>query len=132
MFCVRKMILYQIVVPMSKKTVSFDDVVHFIDKENMVIYVDFDCAITLFLQTPTKIRQKNRERNYKPRSCEKPQCIPSNDQLTCSVGEQRSSNTFLKPYNLSDMVPAALTSLNHTNAKYSMFNQYPQPTTKQP
>ena len=28
--------------PNVKKTVSFDDVVHFIDKENMVTYVDFD------------------------------------------------------------------------------------------
>ena len=30
------------------------------------------------------------------------------------------------------MVPAALMSLNHTNDTYSMFNQYPQPTTQQP
>ena len=118
--------------PNVKKTVSFDDVVHFIDKENMVIYVDFVCAITFFPETPTKIRQTNRERNYISRSCEKPQCIPSNDQFTCSVDEQRSSNTFLKPYNLWDMVPAALMPLNHTNDTYPMCNQYPQPTTQQP
>ena len=30
------------------------------------------------------------------------------------------------------MVPAALMSLNHTNDKYSMSNQYHQPTTHQP
>ena len=30
------------------------------------------------------------------------------------------------------MVPAALMPLNHTNDTYSMFNQYPQPTTQQP
>ena len=30
------------------------------------------------------------------------------------------------------MVPASLVSLNHTNDTYSMFNQYPQPTTQQP
>ena len=30
------------------------------------------------------------------------------------------------------MVPAALMSLNHTNDTYSMFNQYPQPTIKEP
>ena len=29
------------------------------------------------------------------------------------------------------MVPAAFISLNHTNDKYSMSNQYPQPTTHQ-
>ena len=47
-----------------KKTVSFDDVVHFIDEENIVSYVDFDCGITFYPETPTKIRQINRERNY--------------------------------------------------------------------
>ena len=79
------MILYQIVVQMSKKTVSFDDVVHFIDEENIVTYVDFDCGVTFLPETPAKIRQINWERNYISRSCEKPQCIPSNDQHVCPV-----------------------------------------------
>ena len=38
----------------------------------------------------------------------------------------------MNPYNLLDMVPTALMSLNHTNDTYSMFNQYRQPTTQQP
>ena len=118
--------------PNLKNTVSFDDVVHFIDEENMVTYVDFDCAITFFSETPTKIRQINRERNYISRPCEKPQCIPSNDQHTCVVDEQHSFNIFLNPYKLWDMVPAALMSLSHTNDTYSIFNQYPQPKTQQP
>ena len=117
--------------PNVKKTVSFDDVVHFIDKENMVTYVVFDCGITFFPETPTKIRQINQERNYISRSCEERQCIPSNDQHTWFVDKQHSSNIFLNPYNLWDMVAAALMSLNHTNDTYSMFNQYPQPTTQQ-
>ena len=50
--------------PNVKKTVSFYDVIHFIDKENMVIYVDFDCGVTFFPENPTKIRQINRERKY--------------------------------------------------------------------
>ena len=112
--------------PNLKKTVSFDDVVHFIDEENMVTYVDFDGDITFFHEAPTKIRHINRERNYISRSCEKPQCIPSNDQYTCFVDEQHSSNIFLNPYTLWDMVPAALMSLSHTNDTYYMFNQYPQ------
>ena len=29
------------------------------------------------------------------------------------------------------MVPAALMPLDHTNDRYSMYNQYPQPTTHQ-
>ena len=40
--------------PNIKKTVSFDDVVHLIDEENMVSYVDIDCGITFFPETPTK------------------------------------------------------------------------------
>ena len=117
--------------PNVKKTVSFDDVVHFIDKENIVTYVNFDCGITFFPETPTKFKQINRERNYISRSCGKPQCIPSNDQYICSVDEQHSSNIFLNPYNLWNMVPAAFMSLNHTNDTYSMSNQYPQQTTHQ-
>ena len=101
--------------PNWKKIVPFDDVVHFIDEENMVTYVDFGCGITFFPGNPTKIRQINRERNHISRSCEKPQCIPSNDQHTCSVDEQHSSYIFLNPNNLLDMVPAALMSVSHTN-----------------
>ena len=46
--------------PNVKKTVSFDDVVHFIDEENMVTYVDFDCGITFFPETPTKLQKSDR------------------------------------------------------------------------
>ena len=115
-----------------KKTVSFDDIVHFIDEENIVTYEDFDCGTTFYPEAATKIRQINRERNYISRSCENPKCIPSNDQYNCFIEEQQKSNIFRNPYNLWDMVPAALMSLNHTNDRYSMSNQYPQPTTRQP
>ena len=118
--------------PNVKKTVSFDDVVHFIDKENIVTYVDFDCGITFLAETPTKIRQINRERNYICRCCEKPQCIPSNDQHVCLVDEQHSSKIYLTPYIVWDMSSAALTSLNHSNDRYSISNQYPQTTAHQP
>ncbi len=118
--------------PNVKKTVSFDDVVHFIDEENIVTYVDFDCSITFLPETPTKIRQITRERNYISRFCEKPQSNPSNDQHVCPIDEQHSSNIFLTPYILWEMSPAALTSLNHNNDRYSVSNQYPQPTTHQP
>ena len=115
--------------PNVKKTVSFDDVLHFIDEENIVTYVDFDCGITFLTETPTKIRQINRDWNYISRSCEKPQCIPRNDQHVCPVDEQHSSNNFITPYILCDMSPAALTSLDHNNDRYSMSNQYPEPPT---
>ena len=117
--------------PNVKKTVSFDDVVHFIDEDNIVIDVDFDCGLFFFPETPTKIRQINPEWKYNSRSCEETQCIPSNDQHICSVDEQHTSNIFLKPYFLWNMVPAAFTSLNPTNDTYSMSNQYHQSTTQQ-
>ena len=63
-----------------KQTVSFDDIVQLIDEENNVTYVDFDCGITLYLETPTTISPINRKGTYISRTCEKPKCIPSNDQ----------------------------------------------------
>ena len=56
----------------------------------------------------------------------------THDRHNCFIDEQHNSNIFLNPYNLLDMVPAALLSLNHTYDRYSMSNQYPQPTTHQP
>ena len=111
----------------SKKTDSFDDVVHFIDEEKMVTYVDFDCGITFFPEKPTKFRQINREQNYISRSCEKLQFIPSNDQHICAVDELHSSNIFMNPYNLWDLVPAAfchsVTLMIHTLCSISTLNQ---------
>ena len=115
-----------------KKTVFFDDIVHFIGEENIMNFVDIDCGITFYPETPTKITQINRKRNYISRSCEKPKCIPSNDQHNYSFDEQHSSNFFLNPYNSWDVVPAALMSLKHTNDRHYMSNQYPQPTIHQP
>ncbi len=110
-----------------KKTVSFDDIVHFIDQEDIVTYEDFDCGFTFYPEFPTKIREINRERNYISRSCEKSKCTPSNFRHNCFIDEQHNSNIFLNPYNSRDMIPAALISLNNTNDRESMTNQYPQP-----
>ena len=52
-----------------KKTVSFDDIVHFIDEENIVTYVDFDCGITFYPETPKKSERSTEKRNYICRSC---------------------------------------------------------------
>ena len=53
---------------------------NFIDEENIVIFVDFDCGITFYPETPTKVRQINRKGNYTSRSCDKPYSTPSKDQ----------------------------------------------------
>ena len=128
LFYVQKMILYQTMAKSSKR-LSFDDIVHFIDEEDIVTFEDFDCGITFYPETSTKIWQINRERNSISRSGEKSKYIPSNGQHDCFFDKQHNSNSFLNPYNLWGMVPAALMSLNHTKDKYSTSNQYPQPTT---
>ena len=46
-----------------RKAVSFDDIEHFIDEEDIISYEEFDCGITFYPETPTKIREINRERN---------------------------------------------------------------------
>ena len=115
-----------------KKTVSFDDIGHFIDEENIVTKVDSDCGITFYPKNPAKIIQINREQKYISRFCEKSKYIRSNYQKNHSIDEQRTSNIFLNPYKLLGMVPAAFMSLNHPNDRVSMSIQYPQPTTHQP
>ena len=74
-----------------KKTVSFDDIVHFIDDEDIVTYDDFDFGFTFYPETSTKIKEINSERNYISKSCEKSKCIPS------FIDEQHKSNIFLNP-----------------------------------
>ena len=114
-----------------RKNVPFDYNLHFIDDENMVSSVDNDCGNNFYPRASTKNRQINVERNFFSRSCEKPKCIPSNDQHNCSIDEQHTSNIFLNPYNLWDMIVAALMSTNHTNDRDSMSNQYLQTTIHQ-
>ena len=105
---------------------------HFIGEEKIVTYEDLDCGLTFYAETPTKIKQIITERNYFSRSCKKPKCIPSNGQHNCFIDEKQKSDTFLNPYNLWDMVPAALMSFNQTNDRCSISKNYPQPTTHQP
>ena len=116
----------------SDKNISFEDLVHFIDEENIVTYPDFNCGITFYPKTPTKIRQLNRERNCFSRSYDKPKCLPNNDQHNCFLDEQDNSNIFLNHYSLWDVAQAAFMSPNNTNDRYSISNQYPQPTIHQP
>ena len=38
-----------------KKTVSLDDIVHFIDEEDIVTYEDFDCGFSFYPELPFQI-----------------------------------------------------------------------------
>ena len=114
-----------------KKTIPFDDVVHFIDEQNIVTYVEFDCDFTFCPESPTKSDQINRERKNNYRSYEKHKCFPNNDQRNFSIDEEQTSNSFLNPYKIRNTDPAALMTLNYTNEKDSMSTQYQQKTTHQ-
>ena len=59
-----------------RKTVSFDEIVHFIDEAGIIAYEDVACGITLYPETPTKVREINREGSYISRSCKKPSALP--------------------------------------------------------
>ena len=49
--------------PKFKKTVSSDDIVHFIEEDNIVTDVGFDSGVTFLPQTATKIGQISRDWN---------------------------------------------------------------------
>ena len=63
--------------PNKNKTVSFDDVVHFIDEENMVTYVDFDCGITFFPETHTKADKSTENGITFPDPVKNPNAFPA-------------------------------------------------------
>ena len=63
--------------PNLKNTVSFDDVVHFIDEENMVIYADFHCGSTSFTEIPTKTSRSTENGITYPDPVKNPNAFPA-------------------------------------------------------
>ena len=63
--------------PNMKKNVSFDDVVHFIDEENMVTYVDFDCGITFSLKILQSLDRSTENRITFPDPVKNPNAFPA-------------------------------------------------------
>ena len=55
----------------SYEMVYFDDIVHFIDEDNNVTFVDFDCGFTFHTEAATKVGQINQKRKNICRLCEK-------------------------------------------------------------
>ena len=66
----------------------------------VVSYADFDCGVTSYPEARKKVRQTKRERTNLSRSCEQPNCIPSNDQENCFFYEEQTSIISLNPYKL--------------------------------
>ena len=69
--------------PNVEKTVSFDDVVHFIDDENIVTYVDFDCGITFLPETPTKSHRSTENGITFPDAVKNPSAFLLLTRSTC-------------------------------------------------
>ena len=78
-----------------KKTVPFDDNVPFIDEENTLTSVAFDCGKSFYPEAPTDVGHINRERENVSKSYERCKCIPSNDQHSCSFDEHHNSKIIL-------------------------------------
>ena len=131
LFCAQKLSLYQIEVIFPRgrflSTTLFTSFT-----KNILTYVDFDCGNNFYPEAPSQVGQDNRERKNFSRSCAKPKCIPRNGQHNCSIDEEHNFNIFVNPYNFLEMDPAALKSLNRTNDRDSMSDQYPQTAAQQP
>ena len=65
-----------------KKTVSFDDLVHFIDEENMVTCIDFDCGITFLLKLLQKSDRSTENGIIFPDPEKNPNAFPATINLT--------------------------------------------------
>ena len=115
-----------------KKTVAFDDMVHFIDEEDIVTYLVFDCGFTLYPEAPRKIEHINREQKNFSQLCENPNCIPSNDQRNSCFDGEHISSVFLDPYDIWDVDPATPLLINLTPGRDPMTTQYRQTSTCQP
>ena len=83
LFCVPKMIFYQILVRIWRRMFLSKALCTSLMRRTSWLMLIFFCGKTFYPETPTKIRQINRERNYISISCEKTQGIPSNDQKNC-------------------------------------------------
>ena len=70
--------------------IFFDDIVHFIDEENIVTYVDFDCCNTFCPKAASKIWHINRERKNICGSYKTPICISIKDLNSCSIVEEHT------------------------------------------
>ena len=70
----------------------------FIDEENIVTYVDFDCGFASYPAAPTKLGHINREKKNNSRSFKKPKYIPENDHHNCSDDEEPTFIVFFNPY----------------------------------
>ena len=132
LFCVRKMILCQIVVRMSKRRFLLMTLCTSLTRRTsspmwILIVVLLSC-----LQFLQKLDRSTENGITFPDPVKNPSAFPTTINNSVLMMISIALNIFLTPYILWDISPAALTSLKHNNDRYSISNQYPQPTTQQP
>ena len=109
---------------------SFDDMVHLIDKENVVICLYLDCCNDFTLKLLKKPKKNNREEKNNSRFGEKPQFTPNNEHHILRNIPLLSSWTRTI-YNFLDLDPAIIMTPIHTTDRDSISNQYQETTTHQ-
>ena len=89
------MISNQIVLRVSKR-LFFHDIVHFVDGENIVTFldVDIDCCSTLYPEAPPKIRQIIRERKWIPEPVQNPESFQATINLYVLLMSSESLISF--------------------------------------
>ena len=68
----------------------------------------------------------SRKQRNLSRSCEKPDCIPNNDQNKRSITKEHTSNIFFSLYKFWDMDIEAPITLNYTAERDFTSHQYAQ------
>ena len=77
-----------------KKTVSFDDTVHFNDEENIVTYEHFDYGITFYPEAPTKSDRSTENGITIPDPVKTPSALP----VTIKIAVLLVSSITLIPF----------------------------------
>ena len=90
-------------------------------------YVFFYCGSIFFPETPKKVTSNEKGITF-PDPVKKPCAFPATINITAFFDEQYTSNIFLNPYKLWDMVPAtplchSITLLMKTLCPISNLNQ---------
>ena len=98
-----------------KKTVSFVDMVHGIDGDELATHVVFNGGNTFYLWIGSH----------------QPKCITSDDQFNFSNDDEHTSNIILENYVLLDMGPTAAFPLTHSSDRDFMTIQNPRESTHQ-
>ena len=106
------------------RTISFEKMAQSFDEKPIVTYVDSNCGITFYSESPTKVKHINRKRKMFQRSCANPKSNTLNDQFYCFIDEELTSYVFLDDFNSWNIDPAAtfLTQPHYYKGSCELFS----------